>query len=141
MCKRLQGVFLGWVHRNPLPLGTNGWEILQSLKMWAENAKVLSQILRKTSIFGPNGSEGHRISLFRIKNPKTSLISPKYNFGDIREICGFLFWKKKILRPSESFGLKNLFCVPLHSQLTKRVLYFIKSLLEFLKHLLHSFWS
>ncbi len=43
-------------------------------KSWAEDAKVLSDILRKMS------------------------------FKDIREILGVLFWKIQILWPSESFG-------------------------------------
>ncbi len=46
-------------------------------------------------IFGPNGSEGHRIWIFQNINPKISLISLKWYFGDIIETFGFLSEKFK----------------------------------------------
>ncbi len=44
------------------------------------------RFLRKTKLFGPNGSEGNKILIFQNKNPKISLICPEYHFGDVREI-------------------------------------------------------
>ncbi len=64
----------------------------------------ISRFYVKRFIFPPNGSEGHRIWIFQNKNPKISLISPKWYFGNIREILGFLFWKIQILWSFEPLG-------------------------------------
>ncbi len=65
---------------------------------------------RKTSFFGPNGSEGHS-EFFRIKTQNLS-ISPKYHFGDIIErFGGFYSQKFKFCDLLNHLDQKNLFYV------------------------------
>ncbi len=62
-------------------------------------------------VFGPNGSEGHRIWIFQNKNPKISLISPKWYFGYKRDFVGFILQNYSNFVIFEPSGPKNSFYV------------------------------